>query len=239
MGEGCGNDDELMDYVTSINIACGYHAGDLETMQRTVSSAVEKGVAIGAHPGYPDRENFGRFEMELSTEEIFTIVRDQVLTLQGICIEVGAKLSHVKPHGALYNQSAKDATLAGAIAESVFSINPELLLFGLSGSVSIAEAQRRGLNTASEVFADRTYQADGSLTPRTMKNAVITDTDLSVRQVLSMINDRLVKTTDGNDVSILADSICIHGDGENAVEFAKTIRNELARNKIEIVAING
>lgn len=234
MGEGCPNDAELMKYVSSANIACGYHAGDAATMRQTVETAIEKGVAIGAHPGYPDRENFGRIAMQMSPNQVFEIVTEQIAALNEIVVNAGKKLSHVKPHGDLYNQSARDAELAAAIAEAVFDFDPNLILFGLSGSVSINEAEKLGCNTASEVFADRTYQPDGSLTPRNLPNALIHDTDKAVSQVLQMVRMQTVTTLTGEAIPIRADTICIHGDGENAVEFAIAISQALKNNGIEI-----
>ena len=239
MGEGCASDAELMNYVSSVNIACGYHAGDAETMRKTVETAVKKGVAIGAHPGYRDREGFGRRAMKMSPDEIFDIVTRQVVALRNICVETGRSLKHVKPHGGLYNQSAKDAETANAIAMAVRSIDPDLILFGLSGSTSISEAKKCGLRTASEVFADRTYQPDGSLTPRTEANALIHDTHISAAQVLTMIRKHSVTTVTGEEIPIIAETICIHGDGENALKFARSIRYLLTENEIEIVPING
>ena len=234
MGEGCPNDAELMKYVSSANIACGYHAGDAATMRQTVETAIEKDVAIGAHPGYPDRENFGRIAMQMSPNQVFEIVTEQIAALNEIVVNAGKKLSHVKPHGDLYNQSAHDAELAAAIAEAVFDFDPNLILFGLSGSVSINEAEKLGCNTASEVFADRTYQPDGSLTPRNLPNALIHDTDKAVSQVLQMVRMQTVTTLTGEAIPIRADTICIHGDGENAVEFAIAISQALKNNGIEI-----
>jgi 5-oxoprolinase (ATP-hydrolysing) subunit A len=227
MGEGCGNDAELMNYVSSINVACGFHAGNARTMRETVQLAVKKGINIGSHPSYLDLENFGRSEKNLSAQEVFDIVLYQTSALKGICEAFGAKLHHVKPHGALYNQAAKDAKLAGAIAESVKGLDKNLILYGLSGSYLISEAEKIGLRTKSEVFADRTYQADGSLTPRILPNALIKDTDESINQILQMIEKQTVTATNGETVKLKAETICIHGDGENAVEFAKAIYQKL------------
>lgn len=237
MGEGCGNDAELMDYVTSANIACGFHAGDAATMRRTVETAIEKSVAIGAHPGYPDRENFGRVAMQMPPNQVFDIVTEQIAALNEITITAGGKLSHVKTHGALYNQAACDAELAAAIAEAVLHFDPKLVLFCLSGSLMILEAEKRGLSTASEVFADRTYQSDGSLTPRSQPNALIYETMTAVSQAIQMVNERTVATASGGTIPIRADTICIHGDGENALEFARAINHALKANGVEIRAL--
>ena len=234
LGEGCGNDAELMKYVSSANIACGAHAGDIDTMRRTVELAPENNVAIGAHPGYADRENFGRFSLDLNRDEIINLVAEQVGLLQSVCDEFGVDISHIKPHGALYNQSAKSIEIAAAIAEAVMLIDPHLVLFGLAGSCSITEAERIGLRTASEVFADRTYQSDGSLTARTEPNALITNTDASIEQVLNMVKYDRVRSVDAIMVQIKGETICIHGDGEHAVEFAKTINQKLTEKGVEI-----
>jgi UPF0271 protein len=227
MGEGCGHDAELLDLVSSANIACGFHAGDAERMRLTTEMAVEKGVAIGAHPGYRDRENFGRNEMSLLPKDVFDLVSEQIALMQEYATAAGGRLDHVKPHGALYNQAARDAELAAAIAEAVAAFDNRLVLFGLSGSVCITEAERAGLPAASEVFADRTYRADGSLTPRKDANALITDRDEAVIQALQMVRDKSVTATDGTSVDVRADTICLHGDGIHAVEFARSIRQAL------------
>jgi 5-oxoprolinase (ATP-hydrolysing) subunit A len=227
MGEGYRNDAELMNFVSSINVACGFHAGDAHIMRETVQLAVQKGINIGSHPSYLDLENFGRSEKNLSAQEVFDIVLYQNSVLKGICEAFGAKLHHVKPHGALYNQAAKDKILAQAIAESVKSLDKNLILYGLSGSFLISEAEKIGLQTKSEVFADRTYQADGSLTPRILPNALIKNVDDSIEQVLQMVETQTVTATNGETVNLKAETICIHGDGENAVEFAKAIYQKL------------
>lgn len=229
-----GNDAELMNYVSSVNVACGFHAGDASVMRKTVEAALEKGVAIGAHPSFPDLQGFGRRRMSLSAQEIFDVVIYQVSALKGICETFGARLHHAKPHGALYNQAAKNSQIARAIAEAVKAIDKNLVFYGLSGSCLISEAENLGLKTASEVFADRTYQADGSLTPRSEPNALIKDSEQAVSQVLQMIKEQTVIATSGEIVALKAETICIHGDGENALEFARTIREELINNGIQI-----
>jgi len=234
MGEGCGHDAELLDLVSSANIACGFHAGDDETMRRTAEMAIEKNVAIGAHPGYRDRVNFGRREMTLSPNEVFELVTDQIVQLDHVVKGVGGILNHVKPHGALYNQAARDSELAAAIADAVAAYDPELVLFGLSGTVCISEAERRGLRAASEVFADRTYQPGGSLTSRSQTNALISNDDESVSQALRMVRDGVVASTDGTLVHVKAETICLHGDGLHAVPFARAIRTALEKNGVKI-----
>ncbi len=234
LGEGFPHDSELMKYISSANIACGFHAGDRDTMRRTVGLAIENNVAIGAHPGYPDRENFGRTSMSLTPERVCGIVSEQILVLKAICEEMGVNLNHVKPHGALYNQSAKDSELAAAIADAVNSIEPQLILFGLSGSVSISAAMVVGLRTASETFADRTYQPDGVLTPRSHPNALIENDDDAIAQALGFVQNGTVAAVTGEIVKVRCDTICIHGDGEHAVSFAKKIREAFENEGIEI-----
>jgi len=236
MGEGCGNDAELMGYISSANVACGYHAGTRDTMRITCELAVSGGVAVGAHPGYPDRENFGRTNMDLPPAKVYQIVTDQIATLQAIAKEAGTSLAHVKPHGALYNQAARDPELAAAIADAVWDFDPELVLFGLSSSEYVEIAESRGLKVASEVFADRTYQVDASLTPRSEPNALITETDAALAQVLEMVRDGTVTAVSGEKIPIRAETLCIHGDGAHAVEFAGAIRKLLRDNNIEINA---
>lgn len=237
LGEGCDNDAELMKFISSANIACGGHVGDIDTMRRTVELALKNNVAIGAHPGYVDRENFGRHSQELGRDEIIDLITNQIAALQVVCDDFGARLYHVKPHGALYNQSAKSTEIAAAIAEAVKAVDPKLILFGLASSHSITEAQRIGLRTASEVFADRTYKNDGSLTPRTEPNALITDPKASLEQVLTLVKYGRVRSLDSIMVSINPETICIHGDGSHAVEFAKTINQSLRESGIEICPI--
>lgn len=234
MAEGFGTDSLLMPWISSANIACGYHAGNESIMKRTVELALENGVAIGAHPGFADKENFGRTEMQLSLLQVYDLVTEQLYLLQKIA---GDKLHHVKPHGALYNMSARDAALAQIIAKAVVDFNSELWLFGLSGSHSITEAQKAGLITASEVFADRTYQPDGSLTPRSQPNALIETTEQSLRQALQMIQQQTVTAVNGKLIPIIADTICIHGDGEHAVAFAENIYLTLQQHHIGIQSI--
>jgi UPF0271 protein len=232
-----GNDADLMNYVSSVNIACGFHAGDATVMRKTVENAIEKRVAVGAHPSFPDLQGFGRREMKMSPAEIFDIVLYQVSALKGICEAFGAKLHHVKPHGALYNQAAKAPEIAAAIAEAVKKLDKNLIFYGLSGSRLISEAEKIGLKTVSEVFSDRTYQKDGSLTPRTEANALIKDENQAIAQVLQMIKEKTVMTACGEIISIRAETVCIHGDGENALEFAKIIREKLNENGIIVSAL--
>jgi len=232
-----GRDAEILDFVTSANIACGFHAGDPATMRRTVRMALEKGVAIGAHPGLPDLVGFGRRLMKITPQEASDMVTYQVGALAAFVQAEGGTMRHVKPHGALYNMAGKDQALAIAIAEAVYRVKPELILFGQSGSQLIEAGQSVGLRTANEVFADRTYESDGSLTPRDVPGAVITDDEQSVRQVLSMLQTGKVAAGQGHKVAVEADTICLHGDSPHAVEFAKRIRQALEREGISVRAI--
>jgi UPF0271 protein len=232
-----GRDAELMDYVSSINIACGFHAGDPTIIAETIKTAIKKGVSVGAHPSYPDLQGFGRREMALSPEEVFDVVLYQIAAVKGICEAYGIKLHHVKPHGALYNRAAKDPALAKAIVKAVKTLDKNLVFYGLAGSHLISEAEKIGLKTASEVFADRTYQPDGTLTPRTEPGALIENAERAVAQVLEMVKDQTVTAVGGEKISIKADTVCIHGDTPQAPEFARTIRERLIKNGIEVSAI--
>ncbi|MCJ8211818.1 LamB/YcsF family protein [Mucilaginibacter sp. RS28] len=241
MGEAFGNypmpnDEILMDYITSANIACGYHAGDPDVMQQTVAIAIKKGVAIGAHPGLPDLQGFGRREMKISAREAYQMTLYQIGALHAFVKAAHGKLYHVKAHGALYNMAAKDAALAKAIVEAVHDFDPTLILYGLANSAMITAAKQIGLKTASEVFADRTYQDDGSLTPRTQPNAMITDTPASVKQVLMMIREQQVISVNQKTVPLQAETLCLHGDGAHAVEFAKMISEKIKAEHISIKA---
>lgn len=240
LGEGfgpykIGNDEEILDYVSSANIACGYHAGDHNIMNSTVKMAKEKGVAVGAHPGLPDRLGFGRRDMKMEPHDVYNLVTYQVAALQGFCNIHDVALRHVKPHGALYNMAAKNARMAESIAQAVFDFNPDLLLFGLSGSELIKAGDKAGLGTISEVFADRTYQPDGSLTPRSNKNAMITDTTEAANQVIRMITEGKVTALDGSRSAIKAQTVCVHGDGPKALHFVSELEKELTKNGISIV----
>lgn len=223
MGEGAGTDEFIMPFINAANIACGYHAGDTATMWQTVELAIKNNVAIGAHVSFFDKENFGRSELQLSNDEVYELVSQQLIILNEITTALDAKINHVKPHGALYNMSAKDGILATVIAKAVKDFDGNLILVGLSGGHSISEAKKTGLKTVSEVFADRTYQDDGTLTPRSLTNALIDTEEKVIKQVLQMIKEGSVTTVTGKTIPIIAETICIHGDGKHAVEFAKAI----------------
>ena len=242
LGESFGNykmglDDEVIRHISSANVACGFHASDPLVMQKTVALAKENGVCIGAHPGFPDLVGFGRRNMSVSPAEAKALVQYQIGALDAFCKAAGVKLCHVKPHGALYNMAGKDEILAQAVCEGIFEYDSNLILLGLSGSKMIEAGKKIGLRTASEVFADRAYEADGSLVARSKPGAVITDENLAVSRVVEMVKNGRVTSITGNEIEIKADSICLHGDGVKAVEFAKRIKEELLRNDVEIVPL--
>jgi 5-oxoprolinase (ATP-hydrolysing) subunit A len=222
-----GNDTGLMPFITSANIACGFHAGDPSSMRRTVRLCMENNVSIGAHPGLPDLQGFGRRVMEISPQEVYELVLYQIGALEAFVRAEGSILKHVKPHGALYNMAAVDRSLADAIAEAVYRFDPKLILYGLAGSQLIQAGEAKGLKTANEVFADRSYQADGTLTPRSHPQAVISDPDMAAARVALMIKYGIVKALDGTDISIRAETVCVHGDGSNAITLAKALWNKL------------
>ncbi|HEY1022640.1 MAG TPA: 5-oxoprolinase subunit PxpA [Flavisolibacter sp.] len=228
MGEGFGNDEAIMPFITSANIACGAHAGDTETARATMLLAKQQGVNIGAHPSFPDRRNFGRTEMATSPQEVYNLVTEQLFFFREIADAADVVLHHVKPHGALYNMAARDAALAKAIAQAVKDFDADLVLFGLSGSASIIEAERLGLNAWNEVFADRTYGDNGSLTPRSEPGALVEEEEKAVAQVLQMMKGS-VTTLYGKEIPIAADTICVHGDGAYAVQFAKAIFKAISK----------
>lgn len=232
-----GIDKEILPFVTSANIACGFHAGDPSVMHKTVMLAAQCGVAIGAHPGLPDLNGFGRRTMAISPQEAYDMVVYQVGALTGFVKAEGAKVQHVKPHGALYNMAVRDKKLAEAIAEAVYSVDPAMILFGLSGSELIKAGEKIGIQTACEVFADRTYQADGSLTPRKQADALITDHEQAIAQVIQMVKDQTALSQQNSIVKIQADTVCIHGDGVHALEFASKIRKALTAADIFVQAL--
>ncbi|MEO7310278.1 MAG: 5-oxoprolinase subunit PxpA [Chitinophagaceae bacterium] len=234
MGEGMPTDELIMPFISSANIACGYHAGDADTIKRTIGLCLEHGVAIGAHPSFNDRDNFGRTETHLSDDAIYELVSEQLHFFRTYAGEMGATIRHVKPHGALYNMAARDQNLSRAIMRAIKDADPGLALYGLSGSCMIKEAFGFGLKIVHEVFADRTYQDDGSLTPRSQPGAFIESDAAALQQVLQMIHHKTVTTRSGKIIPIQADSVCIHGDGANAVAFAKTIHDHLKAHHIDI-----
>lgn len=233
-----GRDEEILDYITSANIACGFHAGDPAIMRKTVKMALKKNVGIGVHPGLQDLAGFGRRNIQITPHEAYDLVLYQIGALYAFVKSEGGKLQHVKPHGALFNMAAKSAALSEAIAEAVYKMDPELYLFGLAGSELVKAGKKIGLRSASEVFSDRTYQDDGSLTSRNNKHAMIEDHEVAVQQVIRMITHGKVTSLQGHDISITADTVCIHGDGAKALEFAKHISTSLKNVGITITKIS-
>ena len=227
MGEGIGNDEAIMPFITSANIACGFHAGSGSVMRHTIELALKHDVKIGAHPSFHDKEYFGRREIFVKDDKLYALILAQLIKIDLIAKEKVALLHHVKPHGALYNMAAKDARMAKIIAQAVQDFDGGLVLYGLSGSHLITEAKKLGLKTCSEVFADRTYQDDGSLTPRSQPNALIENEEKSIVQVLKMVKEKTVTTVSGKTIPIEAETICIHGDNKNAVSFARRLHEEL------------
>ncbi len=223
LGEGMDNDAAIMPYISSANIACGYHAGDENTIRKTIELCLQHNVAVGAHPGFDDKPNFGRIPVHLSEDELYRLVWKQLEIMQSICTEKRAVLHHVKPHGALYNMAASNQSISRALAKAVYDFNPKLIYYGLSGSMMISEANAVGLKTVNEVFADRTYQPDGTLTPRTHDQALIENTEDVVRQVKQILTQGRVTTLSGEVIPLACETICVHGDGPKALPFLEGI----------------
>ena len=229
-----GMDEAIIPLISSANVACGFHAGDFNTMARTAQLCKESGVSIGAHPGFPDLQGFGRRNMSLSPAEARNLVTYQVGALAAFCQSSGIRLRHVKPHGALYNMAAKDAALAKAICLAIRDFDPSLILLGLSGSEMLRQARELGLPCAEEVFADRAYEDDGTLVARTKPGAMITDEEEAVRRVIGMILNHRVRSITGKEIEICPDSVCVHGDSEKALLFVKKIRSALEEKGIAV-----
>jgi len=236
LGEGCDNDEALLALISSANVACGWHAGDAATMLQTVRWAIERGVAIGAHPSFPDRENFGRTEMQRAPELVYAEVLYQIGALAAIVRAQGGQLTHVKPHGALYNQAARDPALADAIVRAVRDFDSDLVFFGLAGSVMVKAAREAGLRVKEEVFSDRGYNPDGSLVKRGTPGALHEDEAVALDQTLTMVREQRVRAIDGSWVPIRADTVCLHGDGAHALAFARRIRERLGAEGIVVRA---
>lgn len=236
LGEGSGSDRVLLQLVSSANIACGFHAGDAQTMLQSVRWAKENGVAIGAHPGFPDRENFGRTAMQLPTETLYAQVIYQIGALKSLAESEGAVLVHVKPHGMLYNQAAADAQLADTIARAVRAVDPQLILVGLANSELIRAGEHYGLATRQEVFADRGYQASGALVPRGQPGALIDNEEQAIAQTLSMVEQGQVESVSGEWVRVKAQTVCLHGDGEHALLFARRLREAFTTRQITVTS---
>ncbi|ULQ51653.1 5-oxoprolinase subunit PxpA [Flavihumibacter fluvii] len=234
LGEGTGNETGIMPFISSVNIACGFHAGNALTMQETVRLAKKHAVCIGAHPSFNDPEHFGRRTMHLPATEIYAIILYQVGALSAICQAEKTRIHHIKLHGALYNQASTDKLVAEAAVAAIKDLDASLVIYGLSGSVLISLAKAAGLKTAAEVFADRTYTPEGLLTSRSMPHALITDVAEVTQQVLGFVFNQSVIATDQSLVKITAETICIHGDGLHAPVFAKAVNHALAEKNIKI-----
>ena len=232
-----GDDAAIMPFVSSVNVACGFHGGDPSVMRATVHAAATHHVAIGAHPGLPDLAGFGRREMAVSPQEVYDMMVYQIGALRGVAAAAGVSINHVKPHGALYNMAAVRKPIADAIALAVRDVDSALILVALSGSCLIDAGRAQGLRTASEVFADRNYLADGTLVPRSSPHALVHDVHLAAERAVRMIEARRVTAIDGTDISVVADTVCIHGDGAHAPQFAQRIRAALAAAGIAVMAI--
>lgn len=242
LGESFGNyklglDEEVIKYISSANVACGFHASDPLVMAHTVKLAKEAGVCVGAHPGFPDLVGFGRRNINVSPKEAKAIIQYQIGALDAFCKASGIKMQHVKPHGALYNMAGKDLILAEAICEGIYEVNPKLILLALSGSEMVKAAQNIGLKVAREAFADRAYEEDGSLVARTKEGAMITDEEEAIKRVIKMVKENKVEAITGKDIYIKVDSICVHGDGPKALEFVKKINSKLIMENIKITPI--
>jgi len=232
-----GMDSEVLKHISSANIACGFHAGDPMVMEKTVRLAAENGVAVGAHPGYPDLMGFGRRTMAVSNDEAKAYVKYQLGALMAFARSHGLKLQHCKPHGAFYNNAAVNFDMSVAICEAIYEVDPDIIMLGLAGSRHLEAAAKVGLKCASEVFADRGYMDDGTLVPRKQPGAMIHDEDVSISRVIRMVREGVVETVTGKTIPIRADSVCVHGDNPKAVEFVRKIRAALEAEGVEIAPI--
>ena len=238
---GCykiGMDEEVLKHITSANIACGFHAGDPIQMDKTVKLAMENNVQIGAHPGFMDVIGFGRREMKISKDEVKAYVKYQLGALNSFVISNGAKIQHVKAHGALYNMAAKDYDISLSIAQAVYEVDKNIILLGLANSSIIDAGKAVGLRVANEVFADRAYNSDGTLVSRSLEGSIIYDPNIAIKRVIKMVKENKVEDINGKDIDIKADSICVHGDNPKAIEFVKRIRSELIKEGINICCIS-
>jgi len=236
LGEGAGHDDELLSLVTSANIACGFHAGDADTMRQSIMTARDRNVAVGAHPSLFDRENFGRKELPVKPDEVLEAVVYQLGIFQAIAEAAGVRPNHVKPHGALYNMAVRDESLAEAIGRAVASVDEKLLLFAPQNTALSRAGEKNGLRIAHEVFADRNYLSNGQLVPRTRPDALLHDPVEAVPRVIRMLREGKVRSIDGVDVDVRAETICLHGDNPEAVDFARELRSRLEKEGVTIRA---
>jgi UPF0271 protein len=236
LGEGAGHDEELFELISSANIATGFHAGDSDTMHTAVSAAKKHGVAVGAHPSFFDRENFGRKELKISNPEVLDAVVYQLGVFEAIASAVDVQPNHVKPHGALYNMAVRDQELADAIARAIESVDPKLILFAPDNTELARGGEAHGLQIAREIFADRNYLNDGWLVPRTRPDALLRDPNKAAERVLRMLREGKVRSVEGRDVDVRGETICIHGDTPGAVEFARKLRSQLEHEGVTISA---
>lgn len=236
LGEGAGHDNEILDLVSSANIACGFHAGDPASIFASIQAALERGVALGAHPSFPDRENFGRTEMTMPPAEVYAFVAYQTGAFQSLARAAGGRMNHVKAHGALYNMAARDRALADVIANAVFALDPKLILFAPAASQLDYAATELGLQTASEVFADRNYLADGSLVPRSRPDAFVHDPVEAADRIIRILSEGKVRAVDGTDVPVSGSTVCVHGDNPQAVAFVRKVRERLELEDVFIAA---
>ncbi|HLQ49679.1 MAG TPA: 5-oxoprolinase subunit PxpA [Candidatus Dormibacteraeota bacterium] len=232
-----GDDERLIPLVSSVNVACGTHAGDPLTIERTIRLAMDHGVAVGAHPGYPDLVGFGRRDLDMTSEELQASIVYQVGAVAGIAQSLGAELRHVKPHGALYNRAAHDPAVAEAIATAIRRAAPDLVLVGLAGSALLDAGVAAGLQVASEAFADRAYEADGSLRSRRLDGAILATPAAAARQAIGIVRHGRVTAHDGRSVAVRADTICIHGDTPGAADYAAAVRIALEKAGVTIAAL--
>jgi len=236
LGEGAGHDDEILSLVSSANIACGFHAGNPAGIFNSIRAAKEQGVAVGAHPSLDDRKNFGRTEMQVGGAEVYALVAYQVGAFQALCTAAEAKMNHVKPHGALYNMAMRDRELSDAIAHGVLAVDKGAILFAPAGTELFKAAHELELQSASEVFADRNYNGDGTLVSRTRPDALLRDPGEAAERVVRMLKEGKIRAIDGSDVAVRPETICLHGDTPGAVQFARTLRERLEREGVEIRA---
>jgi len=237
VGEGM-DDATVLPYVTSANVACGMHAGDPSVMDQTVELALSRGIRVGAHPGYPDRANFGRVTVEMAADEIENLVVYQVAALEGFVRSRGARLTHVKPHGALYHDAGEFPDVARAIAEGVRRVGTSLVLVGAAGSMLVGAGRDAGLTVAEEAFADRRYRADGTLVPRGEPDALVTDPDEAAEQAVRLAQERIVIANDGSRIEVRADTICLHGDTPGAADIARRIHERFRIAGIRIAPLD-
>jgi len=236
LGEGAGHDDELLALVTSANIACGFHAGDAETMRGSIEAARSRKVAVGAHPSLFDRENFGRKELPVKSEEVFDAVVYQLGIFQAIAEAANVRPNHVKPHGALYNMAVRDRELANAIGRAIAQVDAKLILFAPQNSELAQAGTTNGLQIAHEVFADRNYLSDGALVPRARPDALLHDPEEAAARVIRMLREGKVRSVNGVDVDVRAETICLHGDKPGAVDFARALKLRLERESVIVRA---